>query len=57
MHTIHESYTVIKQPSDGNSKAKKVTNKQFPLKKLASTTNRMDALDFYADHAFVDWCN
>jgi len=24
MHTIHESYTVIKQPSDGNSKAKKI---------------------------------
>jgi len=34
---------------------KKLSKKQFPLKKLASTTNGMDALDdFYADHPFVD---
>jgi len=32
MHTIHENnYTVIKQPRDGNKKAKKINKKQFNL--------------------------
>jgi len=35
-----------------NSKAKKISKKQFSLKKLPSITNGMDAIDnFYTDHA------
>ena len=57
MHTIHESnYAVIKLPRSGNSKAKKINEKQLSLLKLSSTTNEMDALDnFYTYHPFVDW--
>jgi len=32
MHTIRKrNYTVVKQPRNGNSKAKKITKKQFSL--------------------------
>jgi len=56
MHTIRKSnYTVVKQPCTGNSKAKKITKKQFSLLKFSCTINGMDALDeFYRDHPCVD---
>jgi len=53
MHTIHESTyrpIVIKLPSDGNNKAKKINKEQ------EVTTNGMDALDdIYTDHPCIDW--
>jgi len=52
MHTIHESTyrpIVIKLPSDGNNKAKKINKEQ------EVTTNGMDALDdIYTDHPCID---
>ena len=55
MHTMRgRNYTVMKQPRDENSKAKKINKKQLNLYKLSITINGMDAhADFCTDLPFV----